>query len=153
MSINWIFLDIGCYIKALLQIKALRDDVVQHCPCSELFWSAFSRIWTEYGEILHIQSKCEKIRARTTSNIPPFLRKKSQGMHLFSEKSYFLMQTQFSLRIGNVFVFFISKKVYWRCFRIFLRILSQNLAEQIPICWYPAAKALGLTCDFTWIYV
>ena len=21
------------------------------CLCSELFWSAFSRIWTEYGEI------------------------------------------------------------------------------------------------------
>ena len=24
------------------------------CPYSELFWSAFSRIWTEYGEILRI---------------------------------------------------------------------------------------------------
>ena len=24
------------------------------CPYSELFWSVFSRIWTEYGEILHM---------------------------------------------------------------------------------------------------
>ena len=39
---------------------------MQHCvrcPYSELFWSAFSRIRTEYGEIvfLRIQSKCGKI--------------------------------------------------------------------------------------------
>ena len=26
----------------------------EKCPYSELLWSAFSRIWTEYGEILRI---------------------------------------------------------------------------------------------------
>ena len=32
------------------QYQALRKK----CPYSEFFWSAFSRIWTEYGEILPI---------------------------------------------------------------------------------------------------
>ena len=30
------------------------------CPYSELFWSAFSRIQTEYGEVLSIESECRK---------------------------------------------------------------------------------------------
>ena len=30
--------------------KALREN----CPYSEIFWSVFSRIWTENGEILSI---------------------------------------------------------------------------------------------------
>ena len=39
---------------------------------SELFWSLFSHFRTEYGEIgvsLSIQSKCGKIRTRTTLNM------------------------------------------------------------------------------------
>ena len=40
-------------------IKDNRDPIQsitlrEKCPYSELFWSAFSRIWTEYGEILCI---------------------------------------------------------------------------------------------------
>ena len=35
------------------------------CPYSELFWSAFSRIWT-------IQSKCGKKRTRITPNTDAF---------------------------------------------------------------------------------
>ena len=31
------------------------------CPYLEFFWSVFSHIWTEYGEILRIQSKYGKI--------------------------------------------------------------------------------------------
>ena len=30
------------------------ETLREKCPCSELFWSAFSRIWTEHGEILRI---------------------------------------------------------------------------------------------------
>ena len=40
-------------------------------PYSDLFWSEFSRIRTEYGEIsvsLRIQSECGKIRTRITPN-------------------------------------------------------------------------------------
>ena len=36
-------------------------------PYSEFFWSVFSRIRTEYGEIRSIQSKCGKIRTRKYS--------------------------------------------------------------------------------------
>ena len=42
------------------------------CPYSELFWSAFSRIWTEYGEILCIQSECGKMRFGITPNMDTF---------------------------------------------------------------------------------
>ena len=38
------------------------------CPYSELFWSASSRIWTEYGDIRSIA----KIRTRITPNTDIF---------------------------------------------------------------------------------
>ena len=38
----------------------------------ELFWSEFYRIWTENGEILRIQSNCEKMRTRITPNTDTF---------------------------------------------------------------------------------
>ena len=46
---------------------ALREK----CPYSELLWSTFSRIRTEYGEI-RIQSECGKIRTRITPNTNNF---------------------------------------------------------------------------------
>ena len=42
-------------------------------PYSEFFWSLFSRIRTEYGEILRIQSKYWKIQTRKTPNTNTFL--------------------------------------------------------------------------------
>ena len=44
------------------------------CPYSELFWSAFSRIWNEYGteryEVsLRIQSERRKIQTRITAKV------------------------------------------------------------------------------------
>ena len=57
----------------------------EKCPHLELFWSAFSRIWTEYGEILpispylvwmpeylHIQSERREMRTRITPNTNTF---------------------------------------------------------------------------------
>ena len=44
----------------------------EKCPYSEIFWSVFSRIQTEYGEILHIQSECGKIWSRKTPNKSTF---------------------------------------------------------------------------------
>ena len=41
-------------------------------PYSEFFWSVFSRIRTEYGGILRIQSECGKIRTRKTPNTDTF---------------------------------------------------------------------------------
>ena len=43
--------------------NVLNSSLREKCLYSELHWSIFSRIWTEYGEILQsfrIQSECEK---------------------------------------------------------------------------------------------
>ena len=41
---------------------------VKKCPYSELFWSVFSRIRTEYGEILRISPYSVQIRENTDQN-------------------------------------------------------------------------------------
>ena len=38
----------------------------------EFFWSVFSRIWTEYGEIRSIRSECGKIRTKKTPDTDNF---------------------------------------------------------------------------------
>ena len=67
------------------------------CPYSKLFWSTFSRIRTEYGEIRSIstiQSKCGKMRTRITPNKDTFIAglfRKQFQTHLNSKA---LMKTQ-----------------------------------------------------------
>ena len=46
------------------RLKSLREK----CPYSELFWSAFSRIWSEYREILRIPLYSVRIRENTDQN-------------------------------------------------------------------------------------
>ena len=53
-------------------LSSIWISLCKKCPYSELFWSAFSRIRTEYGEILRIQSECGKIRTRITPNTDTF---------------------------------------------------------------------------------
>ena len=53
---NWYFLGV--------QFETLRKT----CPYSELFWSVFSRIWTEHGEILRISPYLVGIRENTNQN-------------------------------------------------------------------------------------
>ena len=43
-------------------------EEIQECPYSELFWSAFSRIWTEYGEILRISPYSVRMRENVDQN-------------------------------------------------------------------------------------
>ena len=40
----------------------------EKCPCSELFWSAFSPIRTEYGQILHISHYSIRMRENADQN-------------------------------------------------------------------------------------
>ena len=51
-----------------------KESLREKCPYSELFWSVFSRIRTEYGEILSllIPSECEKTRTKKTPNTDTF---------------------------------------------------------------------------------
>ena len=56
-------------------LSSLSSSMLEKCPYSELFWSAFSHIRTECGEILcisPIQSLCRKIRTRTILNTDTF---------------------------------------------------------------------------------
>ena len=48
-----------------------RHPVRKKCLYSELFWSAFSRIWTEYGEKRSISPNAE-MRTRITLNMDTF---------------------------------------------------------------------------------
>ena len=61
-------------IEVYIQIQSSHDFLLREtCPYSELFWSVFSQICTEYKEIrrsLRIQSECgkygpEQLRIRT----------------------------------------------------------------------------------------
>ena len=42
------------------------------CPYSELFWSVFSRIWTEYGEIRSASPFSAQMRENTDQNNSEF---------------------------------------------------------------------------------
>ena len=42
------------------------------CPYSELFWSAFSHIRTEYGEILRISPYLVRMRGNADHNNPEY---------------------------------------------------------------------------------
>ena len=46
--------------------EIVQETLRENCTYLEFFWSVFTRIWTEYGEIRSIQSKCGKIRTRET---------------------------------------------------------------------------------------
>ena len=61
-----------------------------------IFWSVFSRICTEYGDLLYIQFKCGKIRTRKT----PYL-------HNSYAVSDLTMIFHFSLLIENVYSMFL----------------------------------------------
>ena len=81
------------YCQVQFNFSMPKLSLLKKCPYSELFWSVFSRIQTEYGEIrsysgpyfpafglnterysvsLHIQSECGKIRTRITPNTDTF---------------------------------------------------------------------------------
>ena len=43
----------------------MKDTLREKCPYSEFFWSIFSHIWTEYGEILRISPYSVRMRENT----------------------------------------------------------------------------------------
>ena len=55
-------------IMATVQLRFSRESLRKKCPHSELNWSAFFRIWTEYGEIQIISPylvQMRELRIRT----------------------------------------------------------------------------------------
>ena len=63
-----------CCSYYLLLLTYLYLSLREKCPYSELFWSVFSRIRTEYEGLVfsRIQSKCGKIWTRKTPNTDTF---------------------------------------------------------------------------------
>ena len=56
------------YRPRLIQQLYLRPSLPKKCPYSELFWSASSHIWTEYGEIRSISSYSVRMRENVDQN-------------------------------------------------------------------------------------
>ena len=48
-----------------IEIIHLLPSLREKCPYSELFWSVFSRIRTEYGEAFHISPYSVRMRENT----------------------------------------------------------------------------------------
>ena len=61
-------LKLQCYILASLRIDYLA--LCEKYPYLELFWSVFSRIWTEYGEMLRISPYSVRMWENTDQNTP-----------------------------------------------------------------------------------
>ena len=59
----------GKVIQFFIEGRVLHVEVKQSlrkkCPYSELFWSAFSRIWTEYREMQSMSPYSVRIRENT----------------------------------------------------------------------------------------
>ena len=78
-----------CILIASLTVCSFRNSNLlplrEKYRYSEIFWSAFSRIWTEYGVrysiSLRIQSECEKIRTKITRNTDTFYVVYSSSFH------------------------------------------------------------------------
>ena len=65
-----------------LEWKPLREK----CPYSELFWSGFSRLWTEYGKMLCISPYLVRIREKGDQN------NSEHGLFLRSELQFGLFK-------------------------------------------------------------
>ena len=58
-----------CQLSSLSRSVLIKDQLLcKKCPHSELFWSAFSRIWTEYEEILRIFQYSVRMRENADQN-------------------------------------------------------------------------------------
>ena len=64
--------DIQFFIEGRVLHVEIKQPLRRKCPYSELFWSAFSRIWTEYSVSLRIQLESGKILTRITPNMNTF---------------------------------------------------------------------------------
>ena len=52
--------------------KKLSQALREKCLYSELFWSVFSRIWTEYGKIRSTSTYSVRMRENTNQNNPEY---------------------------------------------------------------------------------
>ena len=72
----------------------------EKCPYSELFWSAFSRIWTEYGEIRSVFPYSGRMRENANQSN--------------SEYGHFLCSAIYCFRVSLIYIFHL--KVFFMSF-------------------------------------
>ena len=123
---------------------------VKSCPYSEFFLSAFSRIWTEYGEIRSISPysvQCGKIPTRKTPNTDTFhavpFRILSNTNGVFSWKKRLKINDYFHKKVPDV----------WHSPKYSYELHEEQLSEPITRRWYVKkgvlknfANSLGSTC-------
>ena len=68
-SLKW-FRKLHVHHAFLINVDKILSSIPlrEKCPYSEIFWSAFSRIWTEYGEILRVSPYSVRIRENADQN-------------------------------------------------------------------------------------
>ena len=71
-SIWWITSFVEVKTNSVIRICTSALSLPKKCPYLEFFWAVFSRIRSEYGKILRIQSKYEEIWTRKTPNTDNF---------------------------------------------------------------------------------
>ena len=101
------------------------DTLREKCPYSELFWSVFSRIWTEYGEILHISPYSVRMLEKADQNSSEY------GHFLRNEwKYYFLILTNYGDEICrlNRFLYIVTNLL-----RFFVKIKDFIFESRIKI--------------------
>ena len=95
---------------------ALREK----CPNTEFFWSLFSRIWTEYGELLRKlpYSECGKIRTRKNSVSGHFSRSIRLKFCLARNMSIHRIGVRGDTKYQNLWSFFEKRWIYrkWMAF-------------------------------------
>ena len=85
----------------MIQQQTLRKN----CPYSELFWSIFSRIWTEYGEILRISPCSVPIQENTDQNNSEyghFHAVEIEATNLINRKKQKNNERQLSVLLNNI---------------------------------------------------
>ena len=78
------------------------NKLFEKCPCSELFWSAFSRIWTEYEEILCISPYSVQMRENADQN-------NSEYAHFLRSGRRTLRTTRMKKYLSSAYIIWINK--------------------------------------------
>ena len=98
-----------CYYNSFLSLR-------KKCPYSELFWSVFSRIRTEYGEILRISPYSVRMRENTDQN-------NSECGH-FSRRSIGLSSQDYWFTI--IFTFYVTAEKVVIYSLVWIRVVLQS---------------------------
>ena len=99
-------------------------SLLEKCPYSELFWSAFFCIQTEYGELRSIPSYSVRMREyadQNNSEYGHFLRIVSIYIHIIIFCSQDILSQRFSLSVTGTLIILVpiwQKYGYWSCSKL-----------------------------------